>query len=504
MILRVLLILGHPRADSLGGALFEAYASGAREAGIELRTLRVGDLDFDPDVHVPSPADQPLEPDLAEAQSLLTWCQHLVLVYPTWWGTCPARLKGLLDRLLAPGFAFRYFDDGHYQPRLTGRTAELITTMDTPPWVYRLIYRAPGHRALGQATLGFCGLRVVRRTVFGPVIKSDATERACWLAQSRALGARLRNGPESAPQRVLSSVRAWLAALRLQFYPMTWIAYSVGALAASGALDTQTYWLGLAALFLLEAATVFGNDYWDYESDRRNDYWGPFNGGSRVLIDGRIERTRLGVVARWLFWGFVVLALGLTTIGPAGANPAAALAFSLLAVAAIGYTAPPLKLSYRTLGELDVALTHSLGVLLIGYILQRGAWHDSLPWLMSAPLGLAVLPAITLSGIPDYGADRAAGKRTLAVRFGVDGAVRFAIATALGAGAAGVAWWLLGWDGGLYGPAILLAALHAGWLVWRLHRYRRERRPPGRIDGLMVLALSLILWFGVLPLLALS
>jgi 1,4-dihydroxy-2-naphthoate octaprenyltransferase len=502
--LRVLLILGHPRAEGLGGALFEAYASGAQEAGSELRTLRVGDLAFDPDVNVPSPADQPLEPDLAEAQSLLEWCQHLVLVYPTWWGTCPARLKGLFDRLLAPGFAFRYFDDGHYQPRLTGRTAELITTMDTPPWVYRWIYCAPGHRALGQATLGFCGIRVVRRTVFGPVIQSDAAERARWLARSRELGARLRNGPESAAQRVSRRMLAWLAALRLQFYPMTWIAYSVGALTAPGALDRRTYWLGLAALFLLEAATVFGNDYWDYESDRQNDHWGPFNGGSRVLIDGRLERARLGAAARWLFGGFVVLALGLTTIGPAGANPTAGLAFSLLAVAAFGYTAPPLKLSYRTLGELDVALTHSLGVLLIGYVLQRGAWHDPLPWLLSVPLGVAVLPAITLSGIPDYTADRAAGKRTLAVRYGVAGALRFASATAFAAGVSGVAWWLLGWDGGLYGSAISLAALHAAWLARRVHRYRRECRPPGRIDGLMVLALSLILWFGVLPLLAVT
>lgn len=202
--------------------------------------------------------------------------------------------------------------------------------------------------------------------------------------------------------------------------------------------------------------------------------------------------------------GFVILALGLTTIGPAGANPAAAFAFSLLAVAAIGYTAPPLKLCYRSLGELDVALTHSVGVLLIGYILQRGAWDDPLPWSLSVPLALAVLPSITLSGIPDYAADRAAGKRTLAVRHGAEGALRIALATAIAAGAAGVAWWLLGWDGGLYGPWILLAALHAGCMVWRLHRHRREHRPPGRIDGLMVLSLSLILWFGVLPLLALS
>jgi 4-hydroxybenzoate polyprenyltransferase len=78
---------------------------------------------------------------------------------------------------------------------------------------------------------------------------------------------------------VLLVLFAWLQALRLQFYPMTLIAYAVGALAAAQqtqAFDSGRFWLGYAALFFLEVATVLANDFFDYESDRQNPNAGPF------------------------------------------------------------------------------------------------------------------------------------------------------------------------------------------------------------------------------------
>jgi len=82
---------------------------------------------------------------------------------------------------------------------------------------------------------------------------------------------------------------------------MTWMAYTVGALgaaSASGDWNPWVYWLGYACLFFLEAATVFTNDWFDYESDRCNRHYGPFTGGSRVLVDRNLSfrELRVGIV----------------------------------------------------------------------------------------------------------------------------------------------------------------------------------------------------------------
>ena len=69
-----------------------------------------------------------------QARRRIEWAEHLTFVYPAWWGVGPARLKGLLDRVLLPGFAFRERDDGRFEGLLRGRTAHLITTLNTPDW----------------------------------------------------------------------------------------------------------------------------------------------------------------------------------------------------------------------------------------------------------------------------------------------------------------------------------------------------------------------------------
>ena len=206
--MRCLLILAHPRRGSLCGALFDAYAAGARQAGADCRALILSEMRFDPNVHTVSPELQPLELDLVRAQHDIAWAEHLVFIYPTWWGTFPALLKGFLDRVMTPGFAFQHVTHDKWDKLLAGRTADLITTMDTPPLIYRLVYRAPGRQALARATLGYCGLRTVRIDTFGPVVASSTTQRSRWLDQARTSGSRLVRGALSPAQR--RAQRSWL------------------------------------------------------------------------------------------------------------------------------------------------------------------------------------------------------------------------------------------------------------------------------------------------------
>ncbi|MBP5957908.1 NAD(P)H-dependent oxidoreductase [Pseudomonas anatoliensis] len=188
---RILLILGHPSTTSFCAALAERYAQSALDAGHEVRQLRLGEMVFDPVLRDGYQQIQALEDDLNAAQSDILWAEHLTLVYPIWWGGIPALLKGFFDRVLLPGFAFKYRKGKAFPDKLlNGRTAHLLVTMDTPPWYYRLIYRMPGLHEVRKTTLQFCGIKPLRTLTFGPVLGSTDQQRRSWLQQAQAIARR--------------------------------------------------------------------------------------------------------------------------------------------------------------------------------------------------------------------------------------------------------------------------------------------------------------------------
>ncbi|WP_150688977.1 NAD(P)H-dependent oxidoreductase [Pseudomonas fluorescens] len=188
---RILLILGHPSTKSFCAALAERYAQSALDAGHEVRQLRLGEMVFDPVLRDGYQQIQTLEDDLNAAQSDILWAEHLTLVYPIWWGGIPALLKGFFDRVLLPGFAFKYRKGKAFPDKLlNGRTAHLLVTMDTPPWYYRLIYRMPGLHEVRKTTLQFCGIKPLRTLTFGPVLGSTDQQRRSWLQQAQAIACR--------------------------------------------------------------------------------------------------------------------------------------------------------------------------------------------------------------------------------------------------------------------------------------------------------------------------
>ena len=185
------MILGHPDITSFGAAAAHAYAQGARAGGAEVREIKLAELAFDPVLWHGYHEIQPLEPDLAAAQDTIGWADVLVFAYPTWWGSTPALLKGFIDRVFLPGFAFRYRENSKFWDRLlTGRSARLLVTMDSPPWYYRLMVRQPGTQMMRRAILNFCGVKPVRATAFGPVRGAANGVRDGWLAKAAALGER--------------------------------------------------------------------------------------------------------------------------------------------------------------------------------------------------------------------------------------------------------------------------------------------------------------------------
>lgn len=494
--MKILVINGHPRPGSFSEAIFTRFIAGANQVA-EVKSITLYEEEFERDVIERSPKLQVMETSLEKARNLITWCHHIVFIFPTWWGTMPGILKSFLDRVLTEGFAFNEIEGGTgYEPLLKGRSAMVITTMDTPSFVYRIIYGAPGLRMMRHATLGFCGISPTKFKKFGPVRGSSQLQREKWLEETYQMGLNCRNAV-SLHSRFSKKVVAWLKAIRLQFYPMTWIAYACGAFAAERfgyGYDRTVFWMGYLWLFLLEISTVLSNEYFDYKTDRQNKYFGPFNGGSRVIVEGDLSKNnvRNGAIISFMLSIPVLIFLLYHTTGSTSAILATAISLVILA---IGYTVPPLKLSYRTLGEVTVGITHSVAVIISGYIFQGGSIMDSFPWLVSIPLFLSVLPSIILAGIPDQEADRSAGKRTIAVRIGIRNAASLALALTILAAVTGT-FLSIYYLEGTYGYLFYLIIPHSILLSWMLYRYI-QTPSQGRIDKLMVAALTYLVWFGV-------
>lgn len=184
----ILIILGHPDSASFSAALADAYLESALAAGHNARLIRLGDLDFDPVLRHGYQQRQELEPGLVDIRDAISAAQHLVFVYPIWWGGMPALLKGMFDRVFLPGYAFRYREGSQFWDRLlSGRSAHALVCMDTPPWYFRLVYRMPGHNQMKRTILEFCGIKPVKISSFGPVRFATPQQRERWLDQARAL-----------------------------------------------------------------------------------------------------------------------------------------------------------------------------------------------------------------------------------------------------------------------------------------------------------------------------
>ena len=188
---KILIINGHPDEKSFCNSLAQSYKIGADSAVVECKLVNLYDLKFNPILYHGYRLITELEPDLLEIQQDILNANHLVLVYPNWWGTYPALLKGFIDRVFLPGFAFKYLEKSPLPAKLLkGKTARLIVTMDTPAWYYFMVNRKPGHNSMKIGILGFSGIKPVKISSFSPLRSSDEKKRKKWLAEVEKLGER--------------------------------------------------------------------------------------------------------------------------------------------------------------------------------------------------------------------------------------------------------------------------------------------------------------------------
>jgi putative NADPH-quinone reductase len=186
---KILIINGHPDKESFSFGIAEAYKKGALQSGADTREIIIRELNFNPNLQFGYRKRTDLEPDLLEAQEKIKWAEHIVWIYPVWWGSLPALLKGFIDRVFLPGFAFQKRENSIWWDKLLkNRSARIISTLDQPAWYYWLVYKQPSNNAMKNLTLRFCGINPVKITTIGPIRLSKDSYRQRWLTKIEKLG----------------------------------------------------------------------------------------------------------------------------------------------------------------------------------------------------------------------------------------------------------------------------------------------------------------------------
>ncbi|CAH0525781.1 NAD(P)H-dependent oxidoreductase [Vibrio hippocampi] len=189
---KVLVINANPKRESFCRSLANSYAlSAALEH--EVKQLHISEMSFAISLDHGFDDTIALEPDLLRFQELILWAEHIVIVTPVWWGSLPAKFKGLVDRVFLPNFAFKYVKGKSFPEKLlSGRTSELMITLDTPPFWYKYFNGNVIYKHVKNTILDFSGIKNRSATYFGPIASSSAKTRAFWLNKASKLASRIK------------------------------------------------------------------------------------------------------------------------------------------------------------------------------------------------------------------------------------------------------------------------------------------------------------------------
>ncbi|WP_424617320.1 NAD(P)H-dependent oxidoreductase [Abiotrophia defectiva] len=194
--MKVLIVYAYPNHQGLNAQILDRVQAGLAGRH-EVKTLDLYQehkengfdpcLVFDQD-HKRRDLDK--DPQMAPYRDLVTWADHLIFIYPIWWGGMPAILKGFVDRVLVKGFAYDYSDHPIPQALLKGRTGWVITTHDTVGFFARLFMQDYG-RVLARHILRMVGIKPVKQSQLAYVRGSKPEKIAAFLDKIQAQAASL-------------------------------------------------------------------------------------------------------------------------------------------------------------------------------------------------------------------------------------------------------------------------------------------------------------------------
>lgn len=186
------IIVGHPSSDSLNLAIAAAYARAAQALGHEAIVRDLYRIPFDPLLKADERPDRhprPVHADVADERELLKTADVIALVYPLWFGTPPAIVKGYIERVFGSGFAFGSLRLGRTDPLLTAKQLISFSTSSSPEAWFGEQGTMESLRTLFDTSIArVTGMTVVDHVHFGSIVPElDARKAAEHLATVEAV-----------------------------------------------------------------------------------------------------------------------------------------------------------------------------------------------------------------------------------------------------------------------------------------------------------------------------
>lgn len=196
--MRILVVFAHPLPESFGAAIYRRLVENLERQGHEVRGLDLYALGFDPVMSAQERRGYHTaglnEVPVAEQLDHVRWAEGLIFVYPTWWYSLPAMLKGWIDRVWVP---FATFDLPSGMKPIRGKMRNIrlvggISTYGSPRWWIRFVVGDPGRRVVMRGVRPLCHPRC--RTFWLGHYRMDSStpeSRSAFLDRVERLAARL-------------------------------------------------------------------------------------------------------------------------------------------------------------------------------------------------------------------------------------------------------------------------------------------------------------------------
>ena len=178
------IIIDHPWQGSFNFAILKSICSIIEKNGQEYDLLDLNRENFNPVIREDELAvyteGKVLDPKVKEYQQRISSADYLIFIFPIWWNVMPAMLKGWIDKVIMPGFAFT---TGQIpSPLLTHiKGAAIFTTSGTPDDLLRENYHEALKWVFCEGTLKFCGIDQVDWLNFGDTGYVDKEKHTEWL-----------------------------------------------------------------------------------------------------------------------------------------------------------------------------------------------------------------------------------------------------------------------------------------------------------------------------------